>query len=389
MKRSGTRARGPPKPLSVRHPIKETGEIRLIQLRKTAGLLDFALKVVKLEDKPVYKAVSYEWGAKDKGYQIQVDGNLKHVRKNLITFLLTLRDHDPNVNSYWLWIDQICIDHQLLDERSQQVAQMDVIYSGAEEVLCWLGSSQEPEEDAEAMRVILDESHGSSSKMFKINPGAALFEKPYWQRLWIVQEFLLAKKIVILFGSHRMELDVVRKFLDREKSIVMKPAIASLLKKRDAGSTKMDLKYAMGKYLRQECQDPRDKVYGLSGLLHPEQRVPIDYSKDKLAVFTDVLNVLLKIHFETTSGSPFVNYNKSYVLWDGYSTDALMYDTGLDPIIMAAYIIGGFELRYTAWKINAMVKEKEKSRSYFTVEEVASLDDKPSSSFKRLAYLMK
>lgn len=348
--------------------------------------MDFALKVVRLDDAPVFKAVSYEWGPKDKGYQIQVDGYLKHVRKNLVTFLLMLRDHDPNVYNYWLWIDQICIDQGILDERSQQAAQMGRIYSQAEEVLVWLGSSDA--NDDEAIKSMMDD--GRASYLFSGSKSASLFEKPYWRRLWIVQEVLLAKQLVILCGAHRIELDVLQKFVDRSKWIVpAKWTVPSLLTKRDGATTSMDLRTALSTFIRHECLDPRDKVYGISGLLEPGQRIPIDYTKKNMQVFTDILNVLLEVHFETTSGAPFVNYKRSYTLFDGYSPEALMYDGPVDLIIMAAWFIAGFELRYTAWQMNALVKEKERTRELFTVDEVSSFDAKPSSSWKRLAYLLK
>jgi hypothetical protein len=151
----------------------------------------------------------------------------------------------------------------------------------------------------------------------------------------------------------------------------------------------IDLRTALTKFLRYECQYPEDKVYGINALLEPGQRVEIDYTKSRMEVFTDVLNALLKVHFETTSGTSFVTYKKAYSLWDGYSPEALTYDGPVDPIIMAAWFIGGFELRYTAWKVNDLVKQKEKTREYFTVEEVTAFNDKPQSSWGRMRALLK
>lgn len=360
-----------------------SGEIRLVKLVKTSGVMYFRMKVVRLADNPVYKAASYEWGPKDKqgGYKILVDGQPNFVRKNLAEFLLKLRDHDPNVFGYWMFIDQLCVDQGLYDERSQQVAQMGDVYSKAEEVMVWLGTSTP--DDEEAIKAMQE---GEASYLLRGFKGASIFDKPYWNRLWIIQEVVLAQKLVILCGSHRIELGTLLQFIERSK---LKWNIPTMITKRAQRGRGLDLRTAISKFVRHECTLPQDKVYGITGLVIPEERVPIDYTKEKMEVFTDVLNVLLKSHYEKTSGKPFVNYKKSYTLFDGYSPEALAYDGSMDPIIMAAYFIGGFELKYTAWKINAMVKEKEGSRASFTVEEVQSLDAKPASSWKRLVYQLK
>ena len=370
-------------PLCERYPIKDKGEIRLVKLVKTSGILCFRMKVVRLDDEPAYKAASYEWGPKDQqgGYKIMIQGQPNYVRKNLMEFLLKLRDHDPNVFSYWMFIDQLCIDQGIYDERSFQASQMGRVYSQAEEVMAWVGPSTPDDEEAiKAMQ------SGEEAYLLRGSKAGSLFEKPYWNRVWIVQEVLLAKKLVILCGARRIELDTLLQFIERSK---VKWNVPSLLKKRSEGIKSFDLRTAISKFVRYECQLPQDKVYGLTGLIEPSQRIEVDYTKNKMEVLTDLLNALLKVHYETTSGKPFVDYKRSYTLFDGYSPEALAYDGGVDPIIMAAYFIGGFELKYMAWRINEMVKQKEGSRALFTVEEVNSLNAKPTSSWKRLSYLLK
>lgn len=38
-----------------------------------------------------------------------------------------------------------------------------------------------------------------------------------------------------------------------------------------------------------DCSDPRDKVYALLGMLPPEQRIVVDYTKSIEQVFLDVI----------------------------------------------------------------------------------------------------
>jgi hypothetical protein len=372
-------------PMSEWAPLKQSGEVRLIKLVKTSGLMYFRLKVVRLDENPVFKAVSYEWGPNDKqgGYKVIVDGASKFIRKNLAEFLLKLRDHDPNVFSYWMWIDQICIDQMDLHEKSRQVTQMDRVFRQAEEVIVWLGNSDSHDEET-----IKSMQEGGASGLFTRSRGVSIFEKPYWRRIWIIQEILLARKLVFLCGAHRIEFDTLMQFIERSKWIVP-GSVPSVLNKRKEKVSTIDLRLGLTKFLRYECQYPEDKVYGINALLEPTQRLEVDYTKSRMEVFTDVVNALLKTHFETTSGAPFVTYKKAYSLWDGYSPEALTYDGPVDAIIMAAWFIGGFELRYTASKMNDAVKQKEKAREYFTVEEVTALNDKPNTSWGRMRALLK
>lgn len=48
----------------------------------------------------------------------------------------------------FLWIDAICINQKDIEERNQQVAIMEQIYSTAEEVTIWLGQSDPASDEA-------------------------------------------------------------------------------------------------------------------------------------------------------------------------------------------------------------------------------------------------
>ena len=45
-------------------------------------------------------------------------------------------------------------------------------------------------------------------------------------------------------------------------------------------------------YSKAGCYDPRNKIYGLRGLVIPHWRVEVDYTKSVAQVFTDAVNVL-------------------------------------------------------------------------------------------------
>jgi hypothetical protein len=50
-----------------------------------------------------------------------------------------------------------------------------------------------------------------------------------------------------------------------------------------------NLGYLIDSYSRHECEDPRDIVYGLLGLLSPSERVTVNYTKTAHEVYCDVV----------------------------------------------------------------------------------------------------
>jgi hypothetical protein len=109
----------------------------------------------------------------------------------------------------FLWIDSICINQADMEERGLQVQIMSQIYQSASGVWVWLGPAADnsdlamdvidevsnyPEDmrgeasrSIKWVRRILYESEFSAHRLAL----QLLFSRPYWQRLWIVQEVVL------------------------------------------------------------------------------------------------------------------------------------------------------------------------------------------------------
>lgn len=85
-----------------------------------------------------YTALSYVWGNPTKTNSIQIDSHPFFVTDNLFNALRRIRafNKDEVVS---LWVDAVCIDQSQLEERSQQVSLMGEIYSSCKEVLIWMG----------------------------------------------------------------------------------------------------------------------------------------------------------------------------------------------------------------------------------------------------------
>jgi len=159
-------------------------------------------------DERKYEALSYAWGPEPKSKTAQrsiaIDGNRFPVSENLWLALFHLRFESTRV----LWIDAICIDQGNLSERNQQVAMMGLIYSRASMVIVWLGSS----DAASVLAFDGLKSNGwagllsddpstimeGNKKLKSLDP---ILHREYWKRLWIIQEFLMAKDFIIQCGN--------------------------------------------------------------------------------------------------------------------------------------------------------------------------------------------
>ncbi|KAF4631122.1 hypothetical protein G7Y89_g7007 [Cudoniella acicularis] len=116
----------------------KSNTIRLLKLRP--GLVNAVIKceleVVDLEARPRFEALSYVWGNPNPPDIIICNGQQHFMTPNLALALRRLRSPYMNRTA---WIDAICMNQEDLEERSQQVQLMRVIYSQAWRVIIWLG----------------------------------------------------------------------------------------------------------------------------------------------------------------------------------------------------------------------------------------------------------
>ncbi|KAJ3542508.1 hypothetical protein NM208_g4060 [Fusarium decemcellulare] len=172
---------------------------------------------------------------------ILVDGYSLLVTKNLD---IALEHLTPETQPLTLWIDALCINQDDEVEKTEQVRQMKWIYSQATSVITWLGPAADDSDVA--MRWIQDcgslaQGFGIATKpelrlgqlleTFESDPsklpdpgleeflegifaqlssgtrgiiGAALsqlFKRPYWSRVWVVQELVHGKYLQFRCGN--------------------------------------------------------------------------------------------------------------------------------------------------------------------------------------------
>ena len=271
-------------------------QIRLFRLLPAdrSGNLAGTIAIYDFEHCPEYRAVSYTWGLPYPTREISLEGESFTVRENLWQFLDAARDYAKD----WLWVDQVCIDQSTVDERNHQVSLMAKIYAKAFEVLIWLGT----------------EAHGSGKAMEAINSGVdsihqfesqvqSLFRRPYWNRLWILQEVLMGQNVLVLCGNQsftwkRLEaLFVPQGIGDRLWTYpvqIYDVALSLIEEKAFFKGANRRLSYMLESFAGLQCEDTRDKVYGLLSLVRNSGAIPVDYSKTSAGVFFNAIQRIVR-----------------------------------------------------------------------------------------------
>lgn len=307
--------------------------IRLLPQLYERRAIQCEIATYNLSEAPIYRAVSYEWGDPEPLRELRIGSSqVLYVRQNLWLFLETLRETEEN-NSL-LWIDQICIDQGHVEERTHQVQLMGKIYSKADCVLAWLGSSTGVRTDIlpaiEKHTVYRDDDSANSFLGFgddcETDPCAAcsfradelaqicpwfhvveprtlldISEVSYWTRLWIVQENVLAQNVIYFLGSEcfdRFDLnDYFERLIDIEPSLGESFHTRLLTALTDSESLCVDQNFdqVIQKFGSStlKCTVPHDLVFGLQGMVKEAERVPIDYLQPTWAIFATILDLVI------------------------------------------------------------------------------------------------
>ncbi|KAI1327451.1 heterokaryon incompatibility protein-domain-containing protein [Xylariaceae sp. FL0255] len=318
-------------------------DIRLVQLLP-AKMSSIACEIihVPLHYPPAYTAVSYAWGDADDKRDILVDSIPVAISANLYEALEALRDRDKTT---LVWADAICINQQDRDERNKQVQCMTDIYAKAKVVSLWLG----PEENqSELAMEFLKEVYGTKDNGNRIkallstpslrkavSATVALFQRDYWNRLWVVQEVFNARDIMVYCGQAKIQWQAfetaseVFKRVGNDMDVLFPAASAYVFTKHDKPLTYAQtlayegpgsllnfndleenapetLLQVMRACRRKFCSDPRDKVYAVLGISSADmrnelrgiqsqtaQKFPVDYRLSVKDIYTNVVDYLL------------------------------------------------------------------------------------------------
>lgn len=168
-----------------------------------------------------YFTLSYVWGTPDVYKDIIIDDQIVQVGENLYEALRALREIPEFQLGTPVWIDALCINQNDIEERNNEVKIMSEIYNKALRVISWLGPQHNENDDAinflnllalkdnEFLAKLVDWWYQNPHLLYE-SPGkdiCQLHNRPYWSRVWILQEVFLARhNSVIIYRPRRINL---------------------------------------------------------------------------------------------------------------------------------------------------------------------------------------
>ncbi|KAK5655595.1 hypothetical protein OQA88_5526 [Cercophora sp. LCS_1] len=178
--------------------------------------LSGTLFYASLDDKPTFDTLSYTWGAPDFSSRITIDGQELAIAANLDSALRAMRSRsgtEPTI----IWADGICINQKDIPERNHQVRLMHGVYSECRTCLIYLGEEADGSHEVPGFLTKIYSSHirsliNSCTRGQPVNPVLPLAEdsgwkalgafmrRPWFRRIWIVQEFCLPADIQMMCG---------------------------------------------------------------------------------------------------------------------------------------------------------------------------------------------
>ncbi|KAF1991767.1 hypothetical protein K402DRAFT_367087, partial [Aulographum hederae CBS 113979] len=184
-------------------------------------MIDLCIETFELDSAPDFWTLSYVWGSAEFPMPIIVEGKKLEVTENLYDFLDMFHplnqpisedfEADPGV---WYWIDAICIDQSNLGERSKQVTLMGRLYQESVATIAWSGPAGERSWYAIPLIKELAEGFQETEGIEFVRemlwdpdnraPWIALdkfFRRDWWSRVWIRQEYVLPKGLLLGCGS--------------------------------------------------------------------------------------------------------------------------------------------------------------------------------------------
>ena len=301
-------------------------EVRLLKLQGASDSIECELHIFQRNNAPIYNALSYCWGSDQRteavscnGEDILITGNLRVV----LDQLSQPRWHSPDYRT-WFWIDAICINQFDDAEKASQVAAMGGTYSNAAKVLVSLGATADDSDlamdslpsIAACMSMAAVAFADAGLPIAKLPDETdpvwdaifALFNRPYFERGWVLQEVVLAKTIEVLCGDKIISWDVLTTYAEDYwnaipwTTVVKDPAYngrnsrtgragCSLLQKlrKDATHGYLNTNGCFSLLwisAAKDFSDHRDRIFALGGLLPPELRghLRVDYNSDDAQV---------------------------------------------------------------------------------------------------------
>ncbi|CAI6090769.1 unnamed protein product [Clonostachys chloroleuca] len=281
-------------------------EIRVLDLFPTTSKDNKAelvgeTRIVQLSEDPKYEALSYVWGDGVNASEITIDGNCVTITEGLAAALRRIR---LPTKKRTLWVDQICINQDDIEEKAMQVPLMGQIYAKTTQCLIWFGEIDKQFSVRTAMSALsivnfIDgcadddafersappelESEDTFEEPIQALRSISVGQNQWWHRVWTLQEAILPSKSLALWGPLSIPWDVVinagfvhlRTYIpalnnvthsQRDVLFTLFAHTTGLQWAKEATHGPLDTAF---RWNFRQASDPLDKVYGFLGLFPP------------------------------------------------------------------------------------------------------------------------
>jgi hypothetical protein len=278
-------------------PLRDTDDSRLLHIQpgRKHDKIKCTLSLVSFVSKPAYKALSYAWGTNSKTHTIECDGKFLPVTANLYSALQRFRERKQVCT---IWVDAICIDQDNIPERNQQVQNMRRVYASASEVVIWLGDEIKTDSEAFAFINAFEKAYprkqgfdwDAPESIFSLHGVnydtlwkslGVLLQRPWFGRLWIIQEVVMASNARLFCGSQTCTWESIASIA----VFIRRHGLLPILGPRSLGTDTVFVMASLKESFRQNrldeydylwllqatgsffSTDPRDQFFALHGFL--------------------------------------------------------------------------------------------------------------------------
>ncbi|KAK3379158.1 heterokaryon incompatibility protein-domain-containing protein [Lasiosphaeria ovina] len=338
--------------------LQEKGWVRILSIEPSRTLADpiraslLHQSLSDLEERG-YEALSYCWGRANATCAIGIDGAPFLVRPNLLSALRRLRRQSGGRRL--VWVDAICTNQADITERNRQVSQMHQIFSKASRVVVWLGeggprtdfavdtlqqwaapakqiedrwrvtvntttaSTQGFYDDWTLLYQALQDRDGRPFFHARLVEVLWLFQCDWWNRMWTMQELVLAREASVQVGSRTVpwsDFETVAKLFTIQSVHTAGGGAASMdgvhtslvaylfnmaedlrvLRTHRSANVPISLSFVLQYTSARLATDPRDKVYAGLAIVdweETQEALRADYNLSCREVYTSAIKALL------------------------------------------------------------------------------------------------
>ncbi|KAI9739864.1 MAG: hypothetical protein M1818_004920 [Claussenomyces sp. TS43310] len=277
-------------------------EIRLLGLEAARSC---QLRYVPLDLALTYDALSYAWGDPTPVAPYRVDGKKILISKSLSAALartFTFGKENRVWRKQYVWVDAISTNQ-----------------SNDEEKNLYLGEDDGKQDSGAAIRAIQNISEVSDASLESVlglshnHHLVSFFERPWWNRVWTLEEIYFADRATVLCGKHDVEWNVIVKATSLWRSVDNTSGpdghddvlVASAINRRGLAAKAMitsqqqfSARFPWLSMLASTVvfasTDPRDKLYALAGMSQAMPGFEISYTTPMPEVFRDFAKIYLE-----------------------------------------------------------------------------------------------